>query len=298
MSTSPPLPVRWLWPSRIAGVLCITLGLAMPVLYILYRSQQALPTPEQSSAQALRPSMIRLPAGSFLMGSTEQDEAAESDEKPQHQVTLTQPFFISETEVTQAQYEAVMGTNPSNFKEGAEAAKRPVENVTWFDAVAYCNKLSQREGKEPCYEIVGESVKWPKGLACKGYRLPTEAEWEYAAQAEQRTRYAGSDKIDEVAWYDKNAKDTTHPVAGLKPNPWGLYDLSGNVWEWVWDWHAPYDARPQTDPIGPLQDGSHRVRRSGSWANVALGGRVALRARFLPGFRILFQGFRLSRSYP
>lgn len=298
MSTSPPLPVRWLWPSRIAGVLRIGFGLAMPVLYILYRSQQAQPTPEQSGAQALRPSMIRLPAGSFLMGSAPQDKAADNDEKPQHRVTLTHPFFISESEVTQAQYEAVMGTNPSDFKEGAEAAKRPVENVTWFDAVAYCNKLSQREGREPCYEIAGEKVTWPKGIACQGYRLPTEAEWEYAARAEGATSYAGSDKVDEVAWYDKNAKDTTHPVAGLKPNPWGLYDLSGNVWEWVWDWYAPYDARPQTDPIGPLQDGSLRVSRGGSWANGAQRVRVATRGGDAPGSRLQYQGFRLSRSYP
>lgn len=141
-------------------------------------------------------------------------------------------------------------------------------------------------------------MTWPKGLGCKGYRLPTEAEWEYAAQAEERTRYAGSDKVDEVAWYGENAEARTRPVAGRKPNPWGLYDMSGNVWEWVWDWHAPYAARPQTDPLGPLQDGSARVFRGGSWADAALLMRVADRVEIPPGFRYPGRGFRLSRSYP
>lgn len=298
MSTPSPPPVRWLWPSRIAGALCIAMGLSMPVLYVLYRSQQARPTPEQSRAPALRPSMMRLPAGPFLMGSPAQDEDAEQDEKPQHRVTLSQPFFISATEVTQGQYAAVMGTNPSHFVEGAQATSRPVEGVSWFDAVAYCNRLSQREGREPCYQIDGEHVTWPKGLACTGYRLPTEAEWEYAVRAERATRYAGSDNVAEVAWHGGNAESTTHPVATRRPNSWGLYDMSGNVWEWGWDEYARYDAREQTNPSGPLGVGAYRVLRGGSYVHGAVYARVAGRFRNRPSSSVRNIGFRLARSSP
>lgn len=241
---------------------------------------------------AYRPKMIPIRPGPFLMGGEY------SDEKPQHEVVLTVPFEMSETEVTQGQYKAVMGTNPSRFQTGAEADQRPVETVSFVDAARYCNKLSQLEGRETCYQISGEQVQWPKKQGCRGYRLPTEAEWEYAARAGQRTEYAGSDKIDEVAWISKNAGGETHPVGKKRPNAWGLYDLSGNVWEWVWDWYADsYELADKENPSGP-QGGSERVVRGGSWGLVAVLARVADRDWFAPAYRVFSVGFRLARSNP
>ena len=180
--------------------------------------------------------MVCIPKGEFLMGALEADEDAYDYEKPRHNVTLTRDFLMGKYPVTQALWENVMGSNPSKFK----GSKRPVEQVSWFDAVAFCNKLSEKEGLDPCYTITGERVmcNWN----AKGYRLPTEAEWEYSAHAAGSFKYSGGDTVDEVAWYSENSESETHSVGQKKPNGFGLYDMSGNIFEWVWDRYGDYSS--------------------------------------------------------
>lgn len=246
----------------------------------------------------LRPKMIPLMPGMFQMGSPATEAGRSSDEQ-QHAVQLTTAFALSETEVTQRQYAQLLnGVNPSQYQGDPE---RPVESVSWFEAVAYCNLLSIREGLPPCYQISGQNVAWEPSLKC-GYRLPTEAEWEYAARANsgKYQQYAGSDAVGDVAWYATNAvmPEGPRPVRTKAPNSWGLYDLSGNVWEWVWDWYGDYPMIPLA--INPIQaqSGSERVVRGGSWIGVAGLARVADRRRFAPSYRVSYVGFRLARSYP
>jgi sulfatase modifying factor 1 len=219
------------------------------------------------------------------------------DEKPVRIVHITRAFALSETEVTQAQYQAVMGNNPSLFKDRPDSGQHPVDQGSWFDAVKYCNRLSEMEGLRPCYTVQGEKVEWPDD-ACPGYRLPTEAEWEYAARADQTYQYAGSDELDRVAWHSGNAKNTTHPVAQKDPNAWFLYDMSGNVWEWVWDRYSDsYLGAETQDPRGP-RIGVIRVLRGGAFSSVAVNARVAYRIRLGPAYPVNNAGFRLARSYP
>ena len=189
--------------------------------------------------------MVVIPKGEFTMGALEDDGDAYDSEKPRHKVTLTRDFLMGKYQVTQALWDSVMGSNPSYSK----GANRPVEYVSWFDVVEFCNKLSEREGLEPAYTINGDDVtcNWN----AKGYRLPTEAEWEYSARSGQRFKYSGSNNVDEVAWYDDNSGSETHPVGLKKPNGFGLYDMSGNVYEWCWDRFGGYSSGSQTDPTGP-----------------------------------------------
>lgn len=287
----------WTWPSRAAGVLLIGAALAGPVWLVHRWSVQATSKERRVEAPAAeaakrRPKMMVLPVGKFRMGSRKYD-----DEQPVHAVKISKRFALSETEVTQGQYKAVMGENPSRFKDLPEWEMLPVEQVSWLDAVNYCNKLSASEGLSPCYVLQGDEVRW-EGLGCQGYRLPTEAEWEYAARADEATEYAGSDQLDQVAWHSGNSDNKTHPVGTKKANAWFLRDMSGNVWEWVWDWYAErYQEAGGQDPIGPAS-GSERVVRGGSWIFVAEGARVADRAGFAPTDRGGNVGFRLARSYP
>ncbi|MCA2624075.1 MAG: SUMF1/EgtB/PvdO family nonheme iron enzyme [Microcystis sp. M20BS1] len=189
--------------------------------------------------------MVNLPAGEFLMGSPDSDSDAQSREKPQHQVQVNS-FAIGKYPVTQAQYEAVMGTNPSHFKNNPQ---NPVEQVNWNDAQAFCRKLSQITGKT--------------------YRLPTEAEWEYACRAGTTTRYYFGDdanQLGDYAWYDGNSQDKTHPVGQKKPNAWGLYDMSGNVWEWCEDnWHDNSKNAPKDGSAWLIKDNYSQILRGGSW---------------------------------
>ena len=217
--------------------------------------------------------MIKVEGGTFSMGATsEQEYDAFSCEKPVHSVTLSD-YYIGETEVTQELWEAVMGSNPSYF-EGDN--QRPVENVSWNDCQKFIKKLNRLTGKE--------------------FRLPTEAEWEYAARGGKYSRgykYSGSNDADEVAWYDSNSGSKTHPVKTKKDNELGLYDMSGNVWEWCNDWWGCYQSNSQTNPTGP-SEGESRVLRGGGWCYFDMGVRVSRRDYLTPGYRHIIIGLRLA----
>jgi formylglycine-generating enzyme required for sulfatase activity len=216
---------------------------------------------------------VPIPAGTFTMGKG----------KTAHKVTLTQPFELGVYEVTQEQYEAVMGTNPSHFKR----PQNPVEKVSWEDAVEFCRKLSELPTEKKAGYV---------------YRLPTETEWEYACRAGTTTKYSCGDsdsKLGDYAWYDKNSNNTTHPVGQKQPNLWGLYDMHGNVWEWCLDWHGSYPSGSVTDPTG-LASGDRRVLRGGSFNSRTSYVPSAFRGSKQPGNRISRFGFRPAKltAYP
>ena len=197
-----------------------------------------------------------------------------------HQVTLTQPFELGVYEVTQEQYEAVMGKNPSKFK----GPKNPVEQVSWDDVVEFCRQLSALP------------VEQSSGYV---YRLPTETEWEYACRAGTMTEYSFGDGNTQLkgdyAWYRENSGKTTLPVGVKKPNPWGLYDMHGNVNEWCQDWYGDYPSGSVTDPTGAAS-GSRRLHRGGSWSSSSGYCRSAIRGRDTPDGRSYYLGFRVLRS--
>jgi formylglycine-generating enzyme required for sulfatase activity len=214
--------------------------------------------------------MVYVKGGTFQMGSNDGD----SDEKPVHTVTVSD-FYIGKYEVTQKQWREIMGNNPSNFKNCDNC---PVEMVSWNDVQEFIKKLNQKTGKN--------------------YRLPTEAEWEYAARGGSQSRgykYAGSNNIGEVAWYDDNSSSKTHAVGGKKPNELGIYDMSGNVYEWCSDWYGNYSAGSQRNPQGPTS-GTIRVLRGGGWGSGAGVCRVSGRFLNAPGGRDRNSGFRLAVS--
>jgi formylglycine-generating enzyme required for sulfatase activity len=236
----------------------------------------------------------RVPAGAYAIGCTPgQGTACDSDEKAAT-VTLTRSVLVMRREVTQGLYAAVMGSNPSGFQNcGLDC---PVEMLSWFDAVNFANELSRLEGLEQCYVISGERVSWPRGLSCKGYRLPTEAEWEVAARGGEDTLYAGGSDAEAVAWIDANSGGKPHAVGSKRANGYGLYDMSGNVWEWVWD--SMGSTTPAgADPLGPAT-GSFRYVRGGSWNFSARDARVANRFGNHPGYCGVVFGLRLSRTAP
>ena len=240
--------------------------------------------------------------GTFTMGSPE-DESGRSWTEAQHEVTLTRGFLLSEIEVTQGQWLAMMGTNPSRYP-GCDDC--PVERVTWNEAVDYCNALSDLEGLNPAYQVNGTHVSWDQ--SANGYRLPTESEWEYACRAGTTTAFHNGpvvDKqcedpnLDRIGWYCGTLELwRSKEVAQKEPNAWGLYDMSGNVYEWCWDWHKyEYPVGSVTDPVGP-DSGAKRVLRGGSWASMAQNCRSAGRAGNHPGLPNLYLGLRLARSAP
>ncbi len=255
--------------------------------------EQSVRMAETENKTCLRPAMRELPVGIFQMGSASGDPSADLTEKPQHEVQIQTRFAMAVTEVTQRQYQQVTGMTPAYHKGDLE---QPVERVSWFDAVSYCNKLSLLEGLPPCYRLAGHHVSWPEGLKCLGYRLPTEAEWEYAARAGVQTVYSGSDNADEVAWIETNSGGTTQAVGTKLANGWGLHDLSGNVCEWVWDEYGGYGTIAPVDPTGPLLDGSLRLIRGGSVRFSVQWVRVATRGAIDPESNDADRGFRIVRS--
>ena len=204
--------------------------------------------------------MMMVKAGTFTMGATSEMEDSESDEKPTHQVTLTNDYYIGKTEVTQALWKAVMSNNPSYFK----GDNLPVVKVSWDDCQKFISKLNSLTGQN--------------------FRLPTEAEWEFAARGGNNSnhyQYSGSNELGDVAWYSGNSGDKTHVVATKQPNELGLYDMSGNVWEWCSDYYDNYSSSSQTNPTGP-NSGSYRVFRGGGWFNNARNCRSSIRNYYTP----------------
>jgi formylglycine-generating enzyme required for sulfatase activity len=273
------------------------------ILTIASHAVSAEPPKEITNSIGMKFKLI--PAGEFMMGSSESPaELAEAfpnieswfskDERPQHKVRITKPFYLGVTEVTQEQYEKVMGKNPSYFCKTGEGANKvkeidtsnfPVEQVTWDDAVEFCKKLSAREGQT--------------------YRLPTEAEWEYACRAGSTTRYCfGDDRLQlgEYAWFayewvGPSSDLHSHSVGKKKPNAWGLHDMHGNVWEWCQDWYESdyYAESPTEDPPGP-STGSSRVYRGGGWYSDAWLCQSSYRFGFRPSLRNFSLGFRVARD--
>ena len=232
---------------------------------------------------------VRIPAGSFTMGCTVAAWSCDDNETPLVEVTLSSDILASPVEVTQSLYWVVTGERPSHFPNCADC---PVEEITWYEAVAFCNGLSERHGLVPAYTISGESVSWDPSAS--GWRLPTEAEWEYMARAGRTDDELVAAELTE-SWYIDNSDDSTHPVGTLAANPFGLHDMTGNVNEWTWDWYGPYPLEPVTDPRGAAS-GDSRVVRGAAWSSRTDQLRVSRRMHDAPEYIIDILGMRLVRN--
>jgi len=244
--------------------------------------------------------MVLVNGGTFIMGGGTGQTNLFANEQPTHQVTLT-GFYMGKYEITQAQYTELMGVNPSYF---SDHTNKPVEQVSWFDAISFCNKLSEHEGLSKCYTLNGSEVSFNSNA--KGYRLPTEAEWEYAARGGTNYTdyytYSGGNSVYEVGWVKENSYDLgyehpdygTHPVGSKKANKLGIYDLSGNVWEWCWDWFGSYTSGNETNPTGGPKI-EHRVYRGGCWAYETTYARSSARGYGTPENGSYSLGFRVVR---
>jgi formylglycine-generating enzyme required for sulfatase activity len=284
---------HWLWPFSLAVVLA---GLAALLIAPRLRPEAgvnllAKDEPPKLITNSIGMKLVLVPAGDFLMGSPDSDKEAQDDEKPQHRVRITRPFYLGAHEVTQGQYRAVTGASPSIFYGSDDL---PVERVSWEDAIAFCNKLSEQMGLKPYYH---SGARTPSGG--DGYRLPTEAEWEYACRAGSATRYHFGDDAANLGaydWYGDNSGHKTHPVGQKRPNAWGLYDMHGNVWEWCWDGFGRdfYARSPDADPTGPSQ-AVDRASRGGSWEDDLRICRSAVRYGSAPGNQRHDLGFRVAR---
>lgn len=276
---NPPLPLRRIRTlSALAGA-AIALVAMFPAGAFAQTPPAAaaaasLPTDQPIVIADLKLRLMPIPAGSFTMGSPSSELGHRPDETPHH-VTLTQPFWIGATGVTQAQYEAIMGANPARFK-GPEL---PVETVSWDESVDFCRKLTERERT---------AGRLPAGFA---YTLPTEAQREYACRAGSGGPFAG--EVNAISWYSGNSDEQPHAVAQKQPNAWGLYDMQGNLWEWCSDWYGNYPRTDVTDPTGPAK-GDSRVYRGGAWFHSADLCRAAYRYKMEPAYRGSLLGFRLA----
>jgi formylglycine-generating enzyme required for sulfatase activity len=283
-----------------------------------------LPPTAQTYTNSNNMTFNLIPAGTFTMGSPDDEPGGPySVEQPEHQVTLIKSLYMQTTEVTQKQWQDVIGNNPATASSGDNY---PVETVNWFEAAYFANALSTAEGRSACYTLTGCSSVPGHGMectgvtinpGCTGYRLPTEAEWEYAARATTTTAWAYAvsydtsadpgqvtgtgfnPNLDSMGWYYFNRTtqygDGAKPVARKQANKWGLYDMAGNVQEWCQDWYGTYPVGPVTDPTGAAT-GASRVFRGGSWYNSAGLARSAMRGGNPPGNRFNTLGFRLALS--
>ncbi|MFP4301953.1 MAG: formylglycine-generating enzyme family protein [Spirochaetaceae bacterium] len=251
-----------------------------------------------SSARILRNEVL-VEGGDFRMGNDE----GQRDEQPAHVVAIDS-FFMMATEVTFNDYDAYARATKRTLPYDEEWGRgnRPVIFVSWFDAIKYANYLSRQDDLTPAYDIDCLNVRWNRDA--DGWRLPTEAEWEYAARGgsrSQQTRYAGDNDVDRVAWYEANSNERTHQVAQKEANELGLYDMSGNVWEWCWDWYGReyYSESPRANPAGPIAGTfSMRVLRGGSWVYDEEAARVDYRFYSFHRYAVNSFGFRLVRAAP
>ncbi len=244
-----------------------------------------------SASGAKTEGFVVIPAGKFTMGASPGElEQGVWNDAPQHEVTLTHPFELQVAETTQQSFKSVMAGNvPAQPKVCPEC---PVLNVSWFQATGYCNALSRLRKLPECYEGQDKTVQF-LGVTCRGYRLPTEAEWEYAARAGTTTPRYG--ETPDIAWTDTNTQLQPQPVKGKKANPWGLYDMLGNAHEWVNDWQGDYPPGAVTDPIGPA-GGENRVFRGGAYRLPEAEARAAFRNAYGPANQVEFIGFRCART--
>ena len=251
------------------------------------QQQPAETTVLESGPVSVPADFVHITGGTFQMGSTN----GHDDEQPVHTVTV-KSFSMAKYPVTQKEYFEITGDNPSHFK----GDNLPVESVSWFDAIEYCNKRSQKEGLTPVYSGLGDSISC--NWNANGYHLPTEAEWEYAAKGGNKDsiiyKYSGSNNVDAVAWYGRNSSGSTKPVGTKAPNSLGLYDMSGNISEWCWDWYGAYSSNTQTDPRG-ASSGFHRIARGGAWFSYyASYLRSVNRNYHYPNYQYAYIGFRLA----
>jgi len=293
----------------VCGILAAVLALAFT----------ACPGPDQSPPPPPPPpptDFVRVGGGTFQMGSPEGTPNSQANERPVRSVTVS-GFYMSRFQVTQGEWYDVMGARPSWFT-GVNWRNLPVEQVSWYDAIVFSNRLSIQSGLTPAYSIGGstnpddwgpvpywddwdilaiwDAVEIVPGST--GYRLPTEAQWEFAARGgivcQGNYTFSGSNTAADVAWYRDNSGNRTHEVGTRQPNALGLYDMSGNVWEWVWDWFGPYPNAAQTNPTGPAASDA-RVFRGGSWFSAPGNARSAFRDYVNPDFRFTAIGFRVVR---
>ena len=300
--------MKWLWTTTLVLMAC---GNGERFSEQTLAADEIPDDPSTWTVAANRPELVRVEPGSFTMGSAPGTRGRTVDEQL-HEVTLTRPFLLASTEVSQGLYRAVTGRNPSMSvgydKKKMVGERFPVQGVSFFDAVRFCNQLSELDGFSPAYAVEGATVAWQPDT--DGYRLPTEAEWEYAALAGQAHPWAGAAE-PAAACVVANVADQALGSAGgfpcsdgqpskalvgsLQPNAWGLHDLTGNVWEWVWDLHGPHPDGPGQDPVG-AREGTDRVYKGGSWLDGPDASRVAARRHGDPGELSIQLGFRVARS--
>jgi formylglycine-generating enzyme required for sulfatase activity len=254
----------------LAAMLCLApvLSAQQPKASKLGKAAPAATTAVKPVVAAMKLQFVRIAPGEFTMGAA----TGPAGEQPPHQVRLTAAFDLGKYEVTQAQWQALMDSNPSHFV----GPDRPVDSVSWDDTQEFLKRLN---AADPTHH----------------YRLPTEAEWEYAARAGTTGDYPG--ELDQIAWYYSNANQETHPVGQKRPNPWGLYDTHGNVWEWCQDWYDRnyYATSPAANPPGPAE-GVNKVLRGGSWGGNVIYSRSSVRIGFVPSQKNAYYGFRVLRE--
>ena len=302
--------------SGTVGKVCVRLGSSLDTSTQDTSTQDT--STQDTSSDVVEPDIgeyVTIPSGSFTMGSPAGELGRGSDEV-EHAVTLTRSFEMKTTEVTQGEWESLMGNNPSEFSSCG--ASCPVEQVNWYEALAYANALSTAKGLAACYTLTACTSTAGTGMTCKGvtvtgagkdpyactgYRLPTEAEWEYAYRSGTTSAFYNGNiadpncsdpNLEVIGWYCGNAVEP-HPVGQKQANIWGLYDMSGNVWEWCWDLYGTYPGTV-SNPVGAAT--GLRVYRGGSWNDVARFARAAFRDDWAPSTRNTYLGFRLSRSRP